>query len=360
MRIIALNVHGFRNLQDQRLEFSGSTHFMVGANGQGKTNLLEAIGLLSALRSFRVAERKTLVNWNAAAAAVHYRVDHDKQGVSTVEIALRGARASVSLDGERLRSLGDFVGLFPTVALSSHDIEMLRSGPSVRRRFIDICLSGVDFGYLAALRGYHRGLVARNRLLKGGAGAAEVAAFSREMAPSAALLVRKRRACLETLDACFREKYQRFAPGGEHPVLVYSPDVEAETEEEWLRVWRDSLERDRRWGATLKGPHRDDFQFRLFDRAARTFASEGQQRGIVTALRLGQAQWVREVTGERPVVLADDVLVELDPARRRAFWAALDPEVQIFASGTETPRNPEKWEIFSVAQGLICREGSPA
>ena len=360
MRILSLSLRGFRNLQPTHLDFEDQrAHFLLGRNGQGKTNLLEALGLLTALRSFRATDRKALVAWEAEDAQLHYRIDHDRQGITEVRVRLWGGRAAVQVDGETLPSYRAFVGLFPTVALSSHDIQFLRDGPAVRRRFLDLSLAAVDGSYLDDLRLYHQALTARNRLLKEGVAGSQITAFSKEMAQAASQIVTARQLAVREMVDALRTVYQRFAPASEEPALCYEPNLDLTSAEAWETVWREGLSRDRVLGVTRQGPHRDDLALRLNGKEAAAFASEGQQRGMVTALRLAQASWMWRRTEERPVLLADDILGELDPQRRRAFWNVLEETWQIFASGTSIPEGGPKWDRFVIAQGSAVREVSP-
>jgi len=139
---------------------------------------------------------------------------------------------------------------------------------------------------------------------------------------------------------------------GEDSPLRYVPSCDCKTEVEWAARWSKGRERDRQFRSTLSGPHRDDFLFLHAGQAAADYASEGQQRGLVLALRLAQAEWFRAKTGLRPVLLADDVLGELDPVRRRRFWAAIDPQAQVIATGTQPPdASLGEWQLFEVSAG---------
>ncbi|MFI5357397.1 MAG: DNA replication/repair protein RecF, partial [Opitutales bacterium] len=204
---------------------------------------------------------------------------------------------------------------------------------------------------------YHRALAERNSLLKGAAreasaGEDQLAAFEQILAPAAVELVAQRRTGLAEMDRRLAAAYTQLAAGSERAGLHYGVNADGGSVADWLELWRSHRKRDRQLRTTLCGPHRDDFDFLIQGDAARDFASEGQQRSLVIALRLAQAGWFQARTGVRPVLLADDVLGELDPDRRRRFWAAIDPATQIIATGTAAPDAMlGPWQVFAVTAG---------
>jgi DNA replication and repair protein RecF len=354
MRLRRLTLQNLRNIPFAEFSFCGRQQFFVGANGQGKTNLLEAVGFVTALRSFRTADTALLIAQGQREGALAAEFDHEKFGPSRVVITLRPGGREVTCDGERVARIGDFIGRFPTVVFSSQDQQLVRGAPALRRRWLDLTLAGVDAAYLRALTGYHRALDGRNQLLKRQAPAGELAAFEAPLADAAAALSAGRRAGLTSLAPHVAAAYATLSAEAEPASLAYAADAEPGDGDP--SAWRTHFEkarvRDLAFRSSLSGPHRDDLVLRVGGRAARDYGSEGQQRSLVLALRLAQVALVRERTGVEPVLLADDVLGELDPARRRRFWAALGTERQVLATGTELPDvELGAWEVFSVAAG---------
>lgn len=361
MLLQQVTLQDFRNFALARLSFSGRRQFFVGANGQGKTNLLESLGLLTAFRSFRTSEMSQLVRSGQPAAAVAVQLRHERQGQSTVTLRLGSAGKEIAVDQERIVRLGDFIGRFPTVVFSSQDQTLVRGAPAVRRRWLDLALAATDPEYLRALQSYHRALASRNVLLKRGDAAsdAELLAFERTMAPAAAFLTAARAAGLAEISSYLSRHYTLVsACSGEEVDCAYAPDCGGAAEAALLELWLAQRGRDRQWRTTGRGPHRDDFDFLLRGHSARHFASEGQQRLLVLALRLAQAEWGRKRTGVDPVLLADDVLGELDPARRERFWSALSPDAQVVATGTALPEGLIRgdWQVFRVEAGAVDEE----
>jgi len=361
MRLRKLTLRHFRNIGFAALTLSGRQQFFVGANGQGKTNLLEAAGFLTALRSFRATDNKLLIGHDQSSAAIACELDHEKRRETTVTITLRPDGKDVQCDQERVSRLADYLGQFPTVIFSSQDLQLIRGAPAGRRRWVDLTLAAMDAGYLRTLQTYSRALAGRNALLKRGqASDAEVTAFEHTLAPAAAQLVALRDAGLRGLQAAVQRFYSQLCDDCEPAEIRYAPHCAETSGDAWVARFESGRMRDRQFRSTLTGPHRDEFLFFVRATPARDFASEGQQRSLVLALRLAQAAWFHEKSGVRPVLLADDVLGELDPERRRRFWTAIDPESQVMATGTRLPEAAlGAWQIFVVADGTFT-ETAPA
>ena len=360
MRLRQLTLRHFRNVGFASLEFSGRQQFLVGANGQGKTNLLEAAGFLTALRSFRNADNKLLVGHGQHTAAIASVLEHEQRGETHVTIKLRHDGKELWCDQARVTRLADYLGKFPTVVFSSQDLQLVRGSPAGRRRWLDLTLASMDAGYLHALQTFSRALAGRNALLKVGRAAdLELAAFEQILAPAAAELITLRAAGLKVLGAALKAAYARLCDDAEPASLGYDPNFDKPDAEALLAKFESSRARDAQFRSTLTGPHRDDFHFTVRHTAAKDFASEGQQRSLVLALRLAQAAWFQDKSRVRPVLLCDDVLGELDPARRRRFWSAVDPESQVIATGTSLPdAELGTWQVFEVADGSVTEKAA--
>ena len=210
----------------------------------------------------------------------------------------------------------------------------------------------MDSSYLHVLQQYHRGVLDRNRLLRSGASPLEFAAFELPLATSAAQIVQKRSANVKVLSGYVAEAYAAIAGDKERVTMGYKPDLEQTDTLAWTVTFAKNRARDLQYKTTSSGPHRDDFEL-LFDRhAMRDYGSEGQQRSLALALRLAQVNYFHERSGVQPVVLADDVLGELDPERRRRFWTAIGADCQVMATGTSLPdAELGEWQIFKVEHG---------
>src|SRR3954470_15836548 len=222
MRLRSLTLRHFRNVGFATLEFSGRQQFLVGANGQGKTNLLEAAGFITALRSFRTTENKLLVGIGQHCAAIVCDLEHERMGDTQVTVKLRHDGKEVWTDQTRVTKLGDYLGQFPTVVFSSQDMQLVRGSPAGRRRWLDLTLAATDPHYFRALQTFTRALAERNALLKMGTGGqAELSAFEQALAPAAAELVAGRRSGLATLGGTLEQAYAQLCEDREPAGLTY-------------------------------------------------------------------------------------------------------------------------------------------
>jgi DNA replication and repair protein RecF len=256
----------------------------------------------------------------------------------------------------------DYLGKFPTVVFSAQDLQLVRGAPAGRRRWLDLTLAAMDAGYLRALQTFSRALAERNALLKSGRAVdAQLTAFEQTLVPAAVELITLRQAGVTALAASLKAAYAKLCDEAEPAGLTYEPNFGEADAESLMARMLDGRARDQQFRTTLVGPHRDDLRFSVKHTAAKEFASEGQQRSFVLALRLAQAAWFQGKSGVRPVLLCDDVLGELDPARRRQFWSAIDQEAQVIATGTSRPdAELGAWQVFDVADGMFTERVAEA
>jgi len=353
MRFLNLRLQHFRNIDFAEIDLQARRTFLLGANGQGKSNLLEALGLVTALRSFRTQSMNSLPNKNVGRYAALYEIEHDSQGQTRVELHSGGDGRQLKVDGESVVRLGDFIGRFPVVPLSSGDLMLLRGSPAERRRFLDLTFAATDVDYYFALRNYHRGVAERNRLLKKGGSDAELSAFEAEIAPHAVAIMKRRFEGIEYLRKMLISVYTEMADLDEGPELEYTANAPHLDVVDFSQCLYRNRTRDQAIGSTQKGPHRDDFNLSLKVGGAREYASDGQQRGLCVALRVAQALFFQDRLGIAPVILADDVLGELDSVREAGFWRACPDTFQIIASGTQLPKDSQAWKVWKVKDGAF-------
>jgi DNA replication and repair protein RecF len=380
MHIESLSLQHFRNIQFARLGFSPSRHFLIGPNAQGKSNLLEAIGLMTALRSFRQQEASTWIEQGQKESRLIYHLHQESLGKCKLELILKNKTKQVFLNDTLCSKFSDFFGLFPTIVLSNQDLYLLRGAPALRRRFLDISLAAVDASYLKALRSYHAALAERNALLRSSKNPAALSAYEKIMAQAAPYLSLKRVEALAFLEKHMRVFYQKLSEReGDQLCLLCKNSIKKEAPslkkeflqsrtdyfkilsqqalsidaDAWQKLWVSQRDRDGLLKSTQEGPHRDDFEIYLQGNLAKDYASEGQQRSTVLALKLAQGRFFELESGVLPVVLIDDVLGELDPFRQECFWQALGSSHQVIASGTTIPPNETLWTFSQVQQGTF-------
>jgi DNA replication and repair protein RecF len=357
MRFLQVRARNFRNFPMLEAAFPEGAQFIRGKNGQGKTNLLEALGLVTSLRSFRTTEIPALIRWEVQPreAILVYELTHEQLGETTLEIRLRPGSKKVFLDGNPVRRMSEILGRFPTVTFSSQDIQILRGSPSLRRRVMDMMFVVMDPAYYGILTRYYQALKARNALLKQGAPGAQRRPFEDQLIREGWELTQARRELTQVFHPHFDAAYAGISGVEEFPELAYEPSIAEADAAAYESVFQASWNRDRDTATTNRGPHRDDLGFRLQGHPAREFASEGQQRGIVLALRMGLVGWYRKVGGTPPVILADDIVGELDAGRKRGFWSTLGTESQVIATGTAFPGEDDvhSWVRWRMEQGAL-------
>jgi DNA replication and repair protein RecF len=321
----SLALRDFRNLARLDVALPEDGVAIVGENGQGKTNLLEAVYYLHLLRSARGARDVDVVRFGAPGFHVAARADGGIQHEVSAGFERAGRRKRVKLDGAEPARLSDALGALPCVLFSPADVELVAGAPSARRRYLDILLALSSRPYLAALQRYRHALAQRNAALRhavreGARGEQRVAVWEAPLAEHGAVLWRER---VRWTDAAAPRFAEICAAIGEAaPVgLRYATSLEpagAELEDvrgALLCALEEKRPLDLRRGLTHAGPHRDDLALTLDGRELRAFGSAGQQRSAAIALRLLEAETLHERLGARPLLLLDDPFAELDTRR---------------------------------------------
>ena len=326
MIIEKLTLRNFRNYEDTVLTPHEGVNLFFGANGSGKTNLLEAIHYCALGKSHRISGDQSVVRIGESFAVCGVSVS---TGGVRREITVRLVPNEVNkkvilLDQKPIRRFSDMMGCLQCVIFSPEDLGLIREGPSLRRRYLDMMISQVNRGYFIALQQYRSGLEQRNALLKtmrqnasDYTGMLEV--FEQAMAAPAAVIVASRKKVIAMLSELAAETYRGISgreneefQAGYHSAFRETENVE----EEFIRLMRENREEDLRLGVTSAGPHRDDLNLSLNRKNMKVFASQGQIRTAALSLKLAQMKALRTMSGEAPVLLLDDVMSELDRDRR--------------------------------------------
>ncbi len=337
-----LRLRGFRNFAELELTFPAEGVAIIGDNGSGKTNLLESIYYLEIFRSFRGAPDEQLVRMGEEAFHVRGRFEDPVLGdTREIEAAYerRTRRKRVAVNGAVPERIGDALGGVGAVIFSPSDVAIVAGSPSERRRFLDIVLSLNRPGYLQALQRYRQVLKQRNAMLRDGALPALLAAWDEGLVEWGARLVAARAEWVSEHAEGFARRYEAIA-GGATAWLGYDaaipmrstdgPPTVAEAAEAFRAELARVAQREQERGITLVGPHRDDLalRFRTMSGEAdlRDFGSGGQQRTAAIALRMVEAETIRQARGRDPIVLLDDIFAELDPGRSRRILELLEAE----------------------------------
>ena len=335
MRLDRLSLTNFKNIPEASLEFSSKVNCLVGNNGMGKSNLLDAIYTLSFCKSFTGVNDRMLITLGEQFSML--KADYERKGVEEnllLSIA-DGRRKTLKRGGKEYQRLSSHIGLFPLVMVSPRDIDLIRESGEERRRWMDMVISQSDPVYLDSLIRYNQALEQRNRLLRDGSVDATLYDAVEMILDAAADYLHEARVrWTEELSAIFARYYEAISASGEHVALAYESHLNSATS---LRELLDSSRRhDEIVRHTSVGPHRDDILMTLDGMPMRRTGSEGQCKTFTIALRLAQYEFLARSTGMKPLLLLDDIFDKLDAERvEKIMTLVAAPEFgQIFITDT--------------------------
>ena len=354
MQITELTLRSYRSYETLHLAFDPGVQIFLGANAQGKTNIIEALYYAAFGRSHRTSSDAELIRVGADGAHIGLSFRrHDVPGELSFTFA-RGARRRITYAGESLRQR-DLVGLLPMVLFSPEDLFLVKGAPALRRRYLDAELSQASPAYYGELLRYTRILKQRNAVLKDIrerlAAPDDLSPWDAQLARSAAYIVTRRIAAVAQLGA-LSARVQAVLAAGEELALAYEiagaggEDFAEDDMTESLHVWYNKMlcegrARDIARAATGVGPHLDDLVLRVGGMSLRSYGSQGQQRTGALALKLAELFYLQENIGEAPILLLDDVMSELDADRRRALLDFIRHEhIQTFITATDAAYFP--------------------
>lgn len=363
MIINKLELENFRNYDHLTASFIPEINVFYGFNGQGKTNLLEAIYLCTCGRSHRTSRDADLIKFEQLHYQVLIEFIPQDEYCETLSIAYkkdnfssaRGKRI-IKHDGIELTRIVDLMGIFHAVIFAPEDLQLLKDGPGIRRRFLDILISQIDKLYFIKLQQFVKIIQQRNKMLKdkntNSKWQSLMDIWDFQLAELVTYIISKRIQVLNEISDMTKEFYQQISSGSEMIDLKYEctfkTNLKLEKEKVVQNIY-DELQKKRQndlyRGSTSLGPHHDDMQFFLNNKQAKLVASQGQTRSIVLALKLAELECLTEKTGIRPVLLLDDVMSELDQNRRNALIGAMK-SAQVFVTCTE----PDQVEEFSFSK----------
>jgi len=341
MKVEKVILENYRNYKNAEFTFRDGLNVICGRNAIGKTNLMESIFVSAIGRSPRTKNEKDLIRMGEDKAYIHVTLEK-KYRDHTIHVELdRSEGKKVNVDGAKITRLGELIGLLTVVYFSPDELKMIKDAPQERRRFTDLSLSQESKSYYLALAKYNNLLLQRNKLIK----QADFAEFSQtayiwetQLADAAADIITARNSFIEKIGV-FADKYHRQIAGeGEDLTLTYESCTEYTSREnikkDILQQLEESQKKDYELGYTTVGPHREDFKISCKGVDLRKFGSQGQQRTAALAIKLAEIEYYRHESGEKPVLLLDDVLSELDEHRRAALLEATKG-TQTFITCTE-------------------------
>lgn len=346
MWLQTLHIKGVRNLKTQVLEFKKGAQVLLGDNGSGKTSCLEAIGAILTGYSFRSHYLKEMIAHDSECAEIQaHLLCRDTPYLLQMQIMRHGKRLWLNR-----RPCLSWAGLFPCTYWVPEDIDLVRGGPSGRRKFLDHSLQQIDPLYIHHLGRYSRALEQRQAMLKSGK-IQGIEVFEAQMALSATYIVKARIKAVETHAKQFNLRLQVLGFTGEHN-LSYEAAPKEITCESYQKMWQDMKEQELRAKQTLKGPHLDDMKIIFQGSDARRFASEGGARGCVAALKMAQAEYLRLHEGPA-ILLIDEIGMGFDELRRASVWSWTGEWPQSFLSTPSKDDFSKTGNFYYIEEGKI-------
>ncbi len=368
MYLSQLKLTQFKNYEQQSLTLSPRLNCLTGLNGMGKTNVLDAVHYLCLCKNHTGLNDKQLIRHGAGFFRLEGHFVSEEEEVQKVVAKYQsGQRKEIERNGTAYERLTDYIGQFPVVMIAPDDVTLVQDGSEDRRRFLDATLSQISPGYLQNLLTYNALLKQRNALLKSFAeqkrfDAILLESIDHQMPAPAAVLFEQRSNFVETFRPLFRELYAAIANSKEAVDVSYESDLSNGSLEVLLPG---VLEKDRILQRSTVGPHRDDLALYMDGQLVKKFASQGQLKSFLLALRLAQYEVLRQAKGVAPILLLDDIFDKLDERRVRQLVGLLIGRDfgQIFITDTQRSRMEEivasfsgDYKVFEVQDGVVSSE----
>ena len=357
MEISSLSLFNFRNWLDGKIEFGKNINILVGDNAQGKTNVLEAIFFCAIGKSTRSRD-KELVNFEKENSKITVFVQK-KFGKTKIEIYLfKKQKKAIKINGIPISKIGQLMGELNCVFFSPDELKLVKETPEDRRRFLDIHLSQTDKTYFYLLGTYDKILNNRNKIIKNCKIQPQymetLPIWNEKLAETASKIIAKRLQFIQDLKPYAKKVHQTLSNNKEDLCLEYSSniDVSKDTKQHILDTLEKNLEKDIALGYTSCGPHRDDLKITLDGKDTKNFASQGQQRSCALSLKLAELELITQSTGEKPILLLDDVFSELDKSRR-AKLLQFAKNYQTIITCTDVDKITTPCKIIKIKNGNI-------
>ena len=340
MKVKWCKLKNFRNYEEEFVEFFGGANLISGQNGQGKTNLVEAVMLNCLTKSPRTSRDEDMKKENTSHTEAEICIERSFGDVLVKWIIDDEFGKKFFVNTNEVKKVSEVFGNLVAVYFSPNDLKIVSSSPSERRDFIDTDISELSGQYYTLIQRYNKVLVQRNKLLKFIHDKNElqnqIVVWNEQLARLAGLIIKTRKNFIEKLKVPANETMKYISKNADELEISYigvRGETAREIEEEILKSWDNNLDKDMELGYTTIGPHRDDIKFELNKKDAKVFASQGQQRSIVLALKIAELKVFENEIGEKPVLVLDDVFSELDSSRQKKLYEHF-AGTQVLMTGT--------------------------
>ncbi len=340
MQIKQLSLTNFRNYKEAQIPFYEGIHILHGANGAGKTSILEAIHYLALTKSFRAGNDKYLIHDNESFLRVAGVFKNQQGREFTTAIAYsRKEGKQLSVNQQKASPFSEYIGEVPLVLLHPADLNLSQGGPVQRRRFLDVLLSQSSKLYLHNLIQYNRSLRQRNLLLQADHSDARlVSSWEENLVNFGVQIIQKRQEAVQILSKQVKQFYQRISRSDDKAKILYRSNVAdadgANLAEKYRTLFKQKYSRERDVRSTIVGPHRDDLLLLINGRPVKSHASQGEHKSLVIALKLAEYHFLKEQQQQPPILLFDDLFGELDAGRIRQMLRGLSQIGQVFVTTT--------------------------
>ncbi|MBQ3047876.1 MAG: DNA replication/repair protein RecF [Clostridia bacterium] len=363
MYIKSVELQNFRNYKYQKVDLAPGLNVFKGKNAQGKTNFLESIYLSSIGKSPKTTREKDLILWKTDNAKI--KIELKKQYFEqTIETFLSTqSKKSIKINGLNIRKIGDLIGEMPVVYFAPDEIGLIKEGPVDRRRFMDIDISQLNKNYFYLLCRYEKVLQERNKLLKQTKNIENlydtIDLWDVQLADIASKIIYFRLDFIDKIKTSAKQVHLNITSNKETLEVSYqgikTKNIE-EIKEKLLKAYKSNIKKDFEFGYTTTGPHRDDIEITVNDIDIRNFGSQGQQRLATLSLKIAELVLFEQITKEKPIILLDDVLSELDNTRCKNFLKEINGYQTILTTTKFNRKITENDAIFVVNDAQIVNE----
>lgn len=368
MYLSELSLKKFRNYININISLKNGINILIGKNAQGKTNFLESIYVLSLTHSHRTNNDRDLINWDNNEAYIGGKLVK-KTGIIPIELIIGKKGKKGKVNHLEQTKLSTYVGNINVVLFAPEDLKIVKGSPSIRRQFMNQEFGQISPKYLYNLSQYKSILKQKNNYLKKikynkSSDLLYLDVLNDQLSAYGAEIVKARKKFLKKLEKWSQDLYGKISQNAEKLTFDYNNQVSEKTDdsidifyEKYKKKFKEYQKKEIDQGTTLIGPHRDDLLFKLNNKNVQSFGSQGQQRSVALAVKLSEIDLMKEVTGEYPILLLDDVLSELDDFRQTHLLKAIQSKVQTFLTTTSLSGIIEKLidtpKIFKVNSGNI-------
>lgn len=359
MFIKSLMLMNYRNYKNLSIELGKHVNVFMGDNAQGKTNVVEAMYYCGFGKSHRTNRDKELINWNHETAHIRLSVGKERLDKKIDITIFKDGKKAIKINSVKINKIGELVGTFNVVMFSPEDLKIVKDSPGVRRKFMDMEISQLNRKYYYSLVQYNKVLSERNLVLKQRyLDLSMLDVYDIQLSQFGHYIIQERLKYIEKLNEKGSMIHNDITSGKEHIQFKYISTIKDlnDIKSSMLESLEKNREKDLEKKLTSVGPHRDDFSIFINDIDAKSFGSQGQQRTAVLTMKFASLKIIKEITGEYPVLLLDDVLSELDFKRKSYILGSIkDIQTIITCTGIEdlTGYLDERAKLFNVNEGII-------